>query len=690
MSKSLSESANRILLSRLRWEQKQRAFYTMRHDGLPRQFKPFPTAADGHVALIDNAIRKNKPFLVGQLTSGNKLCQFTSLTEQLEAISEAAADYYDFTTFNRSQFMDEMDCVFDTMYLRGRGVIKCTVDPLDDYKLVDEAIDPLFILMPQEANDFEDADEFVHVRQFTVAAYKRLDQRWDTSEATIRAIRGQPVANLNVITQQIRLQEGINYTSNAEQILVWEHWVKTQGGWTINYYSPLAPDIQLRQPHGNPYKVNGKSSMPFFSFPMELKNKGWYSPRGLGELLAPDEQFSTKVVNEWADFLTFVNRPLYTGEKEIQNTANYRWQPGEYIPGDIHAVQQTAPPMSFQEMLNLSRGLAEEKAQSPDYGISDSDGQNAPGGKPRTATENQRIAALTQSGGNYVAAFQRRRLAKLHRHRWGLICQFKNRDFSYYAAGQIGQLPPQALHDQYLITPDGSPDGWNPMLRFQKAMAALQAFQGNPNVDMEVLTKAALNAYDGRVAQKAFVPKNMKGASEYEDQAMEILLLTGPVPFPVTVQPQQDQPSRIKCIIDWMMAAQKLKIPVNPAGRQRVHQNLAQRIQILKQQNPAAAKQIEQQLGQMESALNASGGAGVAGTPPNGSPPSNGAPAGNGAPQTASESISINYKDAPPDIQRQMEAKAGFIPSKLPPVAPLAPGTKTQIPGKSATEPALA
>lgn len=667
MSQQLCDSANRILLARLRYEQKQRAFYTMRHDGLPRQNKPFPSAADGHVALIDNAIRKNKPFLVGQLTSGNKLCQFTSLQQQLEAISDAAADYYDFTTFNRSDFMDEMDCVFDTLYLRGRGVLKCTVDPLEKYRLTDEAIDPLFILMPQEADDFEDADEFVHVRQFTVASYKRLDARWDTSPETIAKIRGQPVANLNVITQQKRLQEGINYTSNSEQILVWEHWTKTQGGWTINYYSPLSPEVALRKPHGNPYKCNGKPSMPFFSFPMELKDKGWYASRGLAELLAPDEQFSTKVVNEWADYLTFVNRPIYTGAKEIVNAANFRWEPGQYIAGDIHGVQQTAPPMSFQEMLNLSRGLAEEKAQSPDFGISDSDGQNS-GGKPRTATENQRIAALTQAGGNYQASIQRRRLAKVHRHRWGLICQFKERDFTYYASGTIGTLPEQALHDQYLITPDGSPDGWNPQLKFQKAMAALQAFQGNPNVDLEVLTKAALNAFDGRVALKAFVPTNMKGASEYEDQAMEILLLTADVPFPVTVQPSQDQPSRIKCIVDWMQAANKMNIPVSPGGKMRVHQNLAQRIQILQQQNPSAASQIKKQLMQLEQVTGAQGGQPAPAAQPSDAGAQPAAPA-----QNANESISISYKDMPEDIKRQAEAKAGFIPSKLPPPAPAAP-----------------
>jgi len=678
MSQELYSSGNRILLARLRWEQKQRVFYQSRHDGLPRLNKPFQSAADGHVSLIDNAIRKNKPFLVGQLTSGNRLCQFISLKQQLEAMSDAAADFYDFTTFNRSDFMDEMDCVFDTCFLRGRGVIKCTVDPLDEYRLCDEAIDPLFILIPQEADDFEDADEFIHVRQFTVDAYKRLDQRWDTSKETIAKIRGQPIANLNMVIQQKRIQEGINYTNNTEQILVWEHWTKTNGGWTIAYYSPLSPDTQLRQTHGCPYKVNGEPSIPFFSFPMELKDKGWYATRGLGELLLPDEQFATKVVNEWADFLTFVNRPLYTGDKELQNSANYRWRPGEYIPGNIRGVQQGTPPMSFQEMLMLSRGMAEEKAQSPDFGITNGQGQNNTGGKPRTATENDRIAALTQAGGNYQASIMRRRLAKVHRHRWGMMCQFKPKDFSYYATGEIKTLPEQAMHDQYLIEPDGSPDGWNPQLKFQKAMAGLQSFQGNPNVDMEVLTEAALNAYDGRVARRAFVPTGLQTANEAEAQAMEIQLLTAQPPFPVKVQPNQDQVTRIQTILQWLQAAHGLGIPVDPQAKNLIMQNLSQRMQILKEQNPQAYKAAAQAVQQMEQAGGQLPPGHLNGNqPPQGQPQTNGngSPTSpNGAGQPASngtkESVSISYKDMPEDVKRQAEAKAGFIPSKLPPTLP--------------------
>jgi hypothetical protein len=162
MSKELCDHAQRILTERFIWEQRARIFYLMRHDGLPRINKPFPTASDGHVAVIDKAIRKQKPFWNGQIEAGDRVCTFASMKQQMKAMTDAASDFYDFETRQRSKFLDKMETVFDHMLLYGRGVIKCTTDPFDDYRLKDEAINPVFILMPQEANDFDDADEFVH------------------------------------------------------------------------------------------------------------------------------------------------------------------------------------------------------------------------------------------------------------------------------------------------------------------------------------------------------------------------------------------------------------------------------------------------------------------------------------------------------------------------------------------------
>jgi hypothetical protein len=251
-------------------------------------------------------------------------------------------------------------------------------------------------------------------------------------------------------------------------------------------------------------------------------------------------------------------------------------------------------------MLNYSRGVSEEISQAPDSGITSPDSKT--GGKPITAAESNRIGALQQVGSNYNADIFRRRLGKLHRHRWGMICQFKERDFTFYAAGELNTLPEQALHDKYLITPDGSPDGWNRGARLQREIILMQTFSPLPNSNPDYWVKRAMSACDGQAALQGFVPVGLKGATEYENQAFEILALTADPPFPVQPQPQQDQPSRIKCIIDWLHAAGTLGKMVSPAARAAVQQNLVARLQILEQQNPAAAKEIKALLMQMEQA----------------------------------------------------------------------------------------
>jgi hypothetical protein len=90
----------------------------------------------------------------------------------------------------------------------------------------------------------------------------------------------------------------------------------------------------------------------------------------------------------------------------------------------------------------------------------------------------------------------------------------------------------------------------------------------------------------------------------------------------------------------------------------------------LKQQNPQAAKQLVQQIGQLEQAsgMGKPGAQNPSNSPASvpQSPPSNGQPPANGNGLAQKESLSINYKDAPPSIQRQMERAAGFQPATEP------------------------
>ena len=93
---SLCDHAGRMLVERYIWEQQCRISYRMRHQGLPRITKPFPTCCDAHVAVVDKAIRKQKPFWNGQIEAGDKMCTFASMKQQMQAMTDAAADYYDF------------------------------------------------------------------------------------------------------------------------------------------------------------------------------------------------------------------------------------------------------------------------------------------------------------------------------------------------------------------------------------------------------------------------------------------------------------------------------------------------------------------------------------------------------------------------------------------------------------------
>jgi hypothetical protein len=597
--KKLFDDASEALNGRSEWEARQRLYDQMRHNGLRRRNKPFPGAADLHFPLIDMNIRKGKPFWESQATSTERLASFVSLQDQQAETTSAAADFFDFELKQNTNFEIELLHLVDRMLCRGRGVLKAIVDPFDDNKIVFETIDPMFIIVAEGADDFVDADWFVHVKHMSVAKYKR-DRRYEQDDGLINSIRGSKDYDATGgILEDKQAREGINFSRNKDQIILWEHWVKTMGGWTVHTYSPQAPDKTVRRPFGCPYKLAGKPSCPFYSFKTEVKEKGWYAPRGLPELNAAFEAYTCKLWNEKTDAMTFANRPVFTSQQPIANTGNLRWAPGEYIPGGVQQVQTNGPSYSFDQEIAFTRSTSEQVSMLPDFGIVQSGGNGDTGGKPRTATENNRIANLQSVGTESNGKIFRMDLAKLYRHVWGLMLQFKRQKLSFYVSGEIKTLPEQALHDAYLIAPDGTPDQWNKQLRNQRAMQRLQAFSGAPNVDQDELVRDAMATDDPKFAQRAFIPTNLKAASEGEDEAYEIVILQDG--FPAAVKPNEDHATRIHTLMSWLMKQSMSGVPPNPIAIQRVQQHLAVHFQFLKKLQPEAAKQVQMQIMQMES-----------------------------------------------------------------------------------------
>ncbi|MDE2105953.1 MAG: hypothetical protein KGL39_52510, partial [Patescibacteria group bacterium] len=505
-----------------------------------------------------------------------------------------------------------LDTCFDTMWLRGRGIIKAYVDPFNDYRIVHESIDPIYLLIADTANDFEDADEWIHVRQISVAKFKR-DRRYfnrttsnkDMPDSEVdrmvnllrggKDVVGRLKTNLgrdfDMIQQDKELREGFTHSASADTIIIWEHTVKTLGGYLVTPYCPVAMDVEIRKPYPVPYKVNGKITAGFFSFPAERKDEGWYSPRGVGEKVADKEIYACKMWNAKADAITFFNTPMLTSETPIQNPSNYRQVPGEYIPGNVRPVQFGQPAISFDQEISFARGEAEMASQSVDTSI-EKPGTNK--GEKRTAKEVGIASSIAQIGNNYSGSITMQALAKLLAFDWGLCLQYKRKNLTYFIADDLQTLPEQALHDEYLITAGGSTDDWDRGQKRQMAGQLLEALGGKPNVNQDELTTNFINTFDARLAKKLVMPMAQKAASEAEDEAMEIVILSDG--FPAMVKPGEDHLTRIKVLLGWMQKQGLNRAPVDPQARQRIQEHLAVHMKYLKQLQPKAYSALMQQI----------------------------------------------------------------------------------------------
>src|SRR5689334_10483723 len=101
--------AYQTLQDRQKWETKMRLFYQMRHDGVRRRNKPFPNAADLHLALVDQAITKSKPFWMAQAIGAERLATFVSMRNQQKEATESAADFFDFEMKHRTNYLRKLE-----------------------------------------------------------------------------------------------------------------------------------------------------------------------------------------------------------------------------------------------------------------------------------------------------------------------------------------------------------------------------------------------------------------------------------------------------------------------------------------------------------------------------------------------------------------------------------------------------
>jgi hypothetical protein len=568
------------------WETRQAIFYKMRHDGLRRISKPWPGAADLHYPLADTIINKLKPYYFEQLFATDTLATFVCDEPGHEADTTGIARWFDYKLKQGTNLETEILTVIDFMCQSGRSVCKVYWDA--EYKRVAfDAAYPQNIIVPSYTKSLAHVDRITQVLPMSVAAYKANP---NYNQAILDKIRGRKQPDDNDsggLQQQKEVREGITGTTHDDELIVWEVYSKVNGKWAIQTFSPSSPDDDVRPVMELAYK-----ELPFVDFAYEIKDKGWYDPRGIPELVAPFEASLSKMWNEKHDCLTLYNRPLFRTSQQLPNTLNLTFQPGQILPFDISPVQHQQPPMSFDQEMISTRQVAEQRVAMPDYGMN----QVMNTRDRRTAHEISSINEVMGNATDLRMRIFRQSLGRLYRLAYSLLLQYdKSRD--YLVDGQPKELTGDQLREGYHIMPTGSADGVSKTYNYQKAVSRFQMFNNDPFINQGELRKSILESDEVSLVRRLFTNPQSTAATQMEDQAQEISILN--LGFPAVVQPTDDHAVHITTAAQYLQKQAQTGQPFDPMAHQRIMDHIGQHFQALASIDPKLAKQLQQELIQL-------------------------------------------------------------------------------------------
>ena len=552
--------------SRSQWEVRQSLWYRMRNNGLRRKSVPWPNAADMHFPLIDTTINKLKPAFFQQAMGLDVLATFVPMRSQLAGFTSAAEHWFSYKLHEKSNYSTEVMSWIDHMLVSGHGVIKTIWNP--DKKQVEfQAIDPMHIIVPPWTKELSGADRITQAIPMSLESYKRAGI-YNTSDKVIKQITGDHDDDSgisNELKNDKLNREGLTYSPDKDQVIVWEVYTHTKDGeWEMETFSPQAPDQKLRDSMKIPYD---HGQPPFASAKYEITDGGWFSPRGVCEMLGQFEESLCKTWNEKMDASTLFNKPLFRAERDLPNSINLRLNPGQILPFGIAPVQMPNTPMDFDKDMTQTQSIAEQRVTVPDYGImADRD--------RRTATEIESINAQSQQNMDLRLRLFRQALGDCFRQAWGLLLQFDSKDLQYRFLEDSLQLDPVALHDDYQLEPRGGMDMVSKAMLLNKAIQRKQLFANSPWINQVELDKSILELEDPSLVPRLVQDPNQKEGDEViaEKKVIPALLVGEQIP----VQEGIDARVRIGVLMQFLERSAQTGVMVSPQGQQAISSRLGE------------------------------------------------------------------------------------------------------------------
>ena len=538
----------------------------MRTDGLRRKVKPWPNASDIHFPLVDTTINKLKPAFFQQAMGLDVLATFVPMRSQMAGFTTAAEHWFSYKLHEKSNYATEVMSWIDHMLVSGHSVMKTFWNP-DSKQVEFQAVDPMYVIVPPWTKDISTADRITQVMPMSLESYKRAGI-YKTDKNLISKLVGAKVQDSGMIDDlkyDKEIREGITHSPDEDQVIVWEVYTHDEDGkWVMQCFSPQAPDTPLRETMEVPFDHD---KPPFVSCKYEITDGGWYSPRGVCEMLAPFEASLTKTWNEKMDASTLFNKPLFRAERDLPNSVNLRLNPGQILPFGIAPVQMPNTPMDFDKDMMQTQSIAEQRVTVPDYGImSDRD--------RRTATEIESVNAQAQQNMDLRLRLFRQALGDLFRQAFSILLQFDKKSLQYRFLEDSLSVDPVALHDEYQLEPRGGMDMVSKVMLLNKAVQRKQLFMNSPWINQVELDKSILELEDPSLVPRLVQDPNEKEGSEVTDEKKIIpALLVGEQ---IPVQEGQDYRVRIGVIMQFLEKSMQSGMQFSPQAQQAISGRLGE------------------------------------------------------------------------------------------------------------------
>lgn len=581
------------------WHTRQKTWYTMRHNGIRRTSPPHKGAADLHFPLIDSHIERLKPFYYQQLYGKEQFASFVSLKTQPADVTGGVAAWFDYRLKNKTNFEKKVLVAIDAMCMSGRSVMKVFWD-FNTKQLCCAAVPPYYFIVPSYVNELaDDAEWCVHVMELSVAQYKR-NPHFKQDKEFIERIKGRNVgdfgvAGTNPMYQEVKKREGITVASTDDCIIIWEIYRKQDDGIYFDTYNPMNMEEsdKIRETEKLPYDY---PDFPFISFRSEIKDEGWYSPRGVPEIIASFEDSLCRQWNFKHDWMDYFNKPLFKQKGgSVGNTTNIKFLPGQVLPQGVEPVESKAPPLSFDQEMQTTRALAEYRMNVPDLGASTHLQGRATARGDVTATQVNAIVGQSGLTDDMRSRVFRLDLAEFFKMAWSLYKQFDKESLTYVLYDEVGQLTPEAFQGEYEISPNGTAESWNKPAMLQKAIARKQLFGQSPFWDQAELEKSIMELDDPRMIRRAFRDPKDELKEQGEAQAQEIaVMLLG---FPAVVKLADDDKAHFQTIQEFVdRQVHTMEGKITPEVAQLLIMHCAQHDQQLQQKRDPALGELRAHL----------------------------------------------------------------------------------------------